>query len=159
MTPGTATLDPGQSATFEFTVENVGEVSLSGIKFSVTGVPVEWVGLSIGDATLSPGTMVDGSVTITIPAEHEGGTESFSVNAIAGEGAGGSDGAIIRVNAPPEEEETSEEEEGTTGALTGLFLFASENPAAVGGAVLIALIVGSIGWSVLKDRKKSKGLF
>jgi len=143
------------SSQFEVTVSNTGN-KRSAVKFSFEGAPAEWFSVSSQPAELLSGQ----SSTYKIDVSPDKGGEYNVTVFVEGE----DEKKEISLKLVVESSETNKTTTTTaqprtittttlpSGGITGAVLFAADNPAIVGGLALIAVLGGSIWWSLRKEK-------
>ncbi|MFQ6009920.1 MAG: beta strand repeat-containing protein [Candidatus Aenigmatarchaeota archaeon] len=189
--PDSIQIQPGETGTFDVTVANTGEITLTDVSLDVGGLPISWFTISSSIDTLSVNNSVSYSVTINVPATEPIGTKELVIKVRTAERYGADatttlivgnvtaqcdcpdpsgwsdcvDGEQTRTNYICDTttgwvcDEFTETRACTVqppgpGGITGAILGVTENPTALGGIIVAAIVIGSVAWSMRKGKKK-----
>ncbi len=153
--PSTIFGTAGNTTEFELALSNAGNRK-SKISFNFSGAPAEWFSILPKESNLSAGESTTYKIKFA-PQEAGNYNVNFSV-----------EGTETTISFPMKLVVEEQKIETTTttnipattttippsGGITGAILFASNNPAVVGGLALASLIGGSIWWSMRKPKIK-----
>lgn len=144
----TISIGPGKSDSLSLSVKNTGDINLTEVQISWSGVPHDWITISPTIADIAVGQSANFIAKIAIP-ENETGTRTITFEALSAEEISDTVNVTLKIS------EVEEQGPSLVSRITGLVVKVVRTPAYLGIAIAIIVIILII-WKLFFPRPKRR---